>query len=183
LVFELEVNMDAPETDSSKKSPRHTGRFPKGSSGNPRGRPPGSRNKASLIIESLLEGEAEALGHTAIRLAREGSVPALKLCLERLIPPRTEQAVTIPLRNPNTASEVREAIADIWARVGAGDLTPIQAEVLSRILSVQLRAIEIDGFESRLAQLEQQAEERKNEKLAPGELRHDFTRGVPTERT
>ena len=171
--------MDASETDSSKKSPGRKGRFPKGSSGNPSGRPPGSRNRASLIIESMLEGEAEALGRTAIRLAVEGNPAALKLCLERIVPARTERAVALPFRHPNTATEVRESIGDLWTLVGTGELTPTQAEMLSRILQIQLQVINIDGFESRLAALEQQAEERRNEKLLPGELRPDLTRNAP----
>lgn len=35
--------------------------FSKGRSGNPRGRPPGARNAATVIAEQLLDGEAEAL--------------------------------------------------------------------------------------------------------------------------
>src|SRR5438309_1504449 len=83
-------------------------------------------------------GEAEALGRTAIRLALDGNLQALKLCLERIVPARTEQPVALPLRNPKTAQEVLEAIADLWTLAGAGDLTPMQAEMLSRILEIQL---------------------------------------------
>jgi len=32
--------------------------FPKGHSGNPRGRPPGARNAATVLAEQLLDGEA-----------------------------------------------------------------------------------------------------------------------------
>jgi len=35
--------------------------FQKGQSGNPAGRPPGSRNKKTLVLEALLEGEAEGI--------------------------------------------------------------------------------------------------------------------------
>jgi len=43
--------------------------FKPGRSGNPNGRPAGSRNKATLAIESLLEGEAEALARKVVELA------------------------------------------------------------------------------------------------------------------
>jgi hypothetical protein len=38
----------------------------KGQSGNPNGRPQGSRNAATLALESLLDGQAEALTQKAI---------------------------------------------------------------------------------------------------------------------
>ena len=59
-----------------------------GQSGNPAGRPPGSRNPATLAAEVLLEGEAEALTRRAIERAMEGDVTALRLCLERVLPAR-----------------------------------------------------------------------------------------------
>jgi hypothetical protein len=47
-------------------APIAAGRFRKGRSGNPAGRPRGSRNAATLAAETLLDGEAEALTHKAI---------------------------------------------------------------------------------------------------------------------
>jgi hypothetical protein len=58
--------------------------------GNP-GRPRGSRNKATVAAESLLEGEAERLTRKAVERALEGDVAALKLCMDRLLPPRRER--------------------------------------------------------------------------------------------
>ena len=49
--------------------------FPRG---NP-GRRPGSKNRSTLLVAALLEGETEALLRKAIQLARAGNVPMLKL--------------------------------------------------------------------------------------------------------
>ncbi|WP_346658170.1 DUF5681 domain-containing protein [Bradyrhizobium sp. 138] len=65
-------------------------RFQPGQSGNPRGRPRGSRNRTTLAVEALLEGEAEALTRKAIELATGGDIQALRICLDRLCPPRRE---------------------------------------------------------------------------------------------
>ena len=67
------------------------GRFRKGRSGNPKGRPMGVRNKATEAAELVLDGEAEALTRKAVERALEGEASALRLCLERIIPPRRER--------------------------------------------------------------------------------------------
>src|SRR5438445_5755972 len=69
-------------------------RFEKGKSGNPAGRRPGSRNKATLAAELVFDGEAEALSRKAVELALDGSEAALRLCLDRIIATRRER----PLR-------------------------------------------------------------------------------------
>jgi len=50
------------------------------------GRPKGSRNKATIAIESLLRGQAEALTQTVVTTALEGDTVALRLCMERVAP-------------------------------------------------------------------------------------------------
>jgi hypothetical protein len=44
---------------------QNQGRWEKGQSGNPRGKPRGARNRATLLAEALLDGEAEALNEKA----------------------------------------------------------------------------------------------------------------------
>ena len=74
----------APEKTGKKQA---NGRWQKGQSGNPDGRPIGSRNEATLVAQTLLEGEAEVLTRKAIRLAMSGNPMLLKFFLERLLPP------------------------------------------------------------------------------------------------
>src|SRR5258705_118225 len=66
--------------------------FQKGRSGNPKGRPKGSRNAATLACEALLDGQAEALTQKAIQMALDGDPVALRLC-----PPRRDRPVSFPL--------------------------------------------------------------------------------------
>lgn len=47
-------------------------RFKLGQTGNPAGKPKGTRHKATLAAEVLLNGEAEALTRKAIELAKAG---------------------------------------------------------------------------------------------------------------
>ena len=55
------------------------------------------RNKKTLAIESLLEGQAEALTQTAISKTLEGDGLALRLCLERIAPAPKDKSVSFPL--------------------------------------------------------------------------------------
>jgi hypothetical protein len=58
------------------KNGRNTdGRFSNGNTG----RPKGTRNLKTVAIESLLEGQAEALTQTAISKALKGDTVALRL--------------------------------------------------------------------------------------------------------
>jgi hypothetical protein len=86
-----------PVNSLQKQDQGPDGRFPKGRSGNPSGRPPGARNRATIAAEALLEGEDEVLTRKAIELALEGDTTALKLCLERIVPQRRSRAVASDL--------------------------------------------------------------------------------------
>ena len=84
--------------------------------GNP-GRPKGARHKTTLAIEALLDGEAEALTRRAIELALEGDLIALRLCLERICPPRKDRPVTFGLSKLETAADAKNAAAAVIAAV------------------------------------------------------------------
>src|SRR5580704_6937267 len=71
--------------------------FKAGRSGNPAGKPKGSRNAATLAMEALLDGESEALTRKAIELAKGGDMAALRLCLDRILPPRKDRPVSFAL--------------------------------------------------------------------------------------
>jgi hypothetical protein len=60
--------------------------FRKGQSGNPAGRPPGSRYRATSMVQNLLEGAAENIAKRAAQLAEDGNVAAIRICMNRLSP-------------------------------------------------------------------------------------------------
>lgn len=65
------------------------GRF---GSGNP-AKPRGTRHKATQAVLALLEGEATALTRKAVEMALQGDGVALRLCLDRIAPPRMDSPV------------------------------------------------------------------------------------------
>jgi hypothetical protein len=54
------------------------------------GRPPGSKNKTTQIVEQLAEGQAEKLVQKVLELAQAGDVSCLKMFLVRLWPARKQ---------------------------------------------------------------------------------------------
>jgi hypothetical protein len=142
-----------------------TDEAPKARSNMPRGRPfakgeggrrPGSRNKATLAVEALLSGEAETLTRTAINLALAGDTVALRLCLERLCPPRRDRAVALRLPAIETVADLPMASASIIAAVGSGQITPSEGEQLGRLVAAHAVALQTGEFEERLRSLEAQ---------------------------
>jgi len=121
--------------------------FRKGQSGNPAGRQPGSRNRATQNAELLLEGEAEALTRKAVELALDGDPWALRLCLDRLIAPRRDRSIRLTLPPIDSAADIAGAMAAITAAVAQGEITPGEAIELTQVVESLVRAIETSAFE------------------------------------
>ena len=133
------------------------GRFKPGQSSNPGGRPPGTRNRATENAEILLEGEAEALTRKAVDLALKGDPMALRLCVDRLIPPRRGRRVQLANVPPvASVAELSPTMAAITTAATTGEITPGEAAELARVVEIYARAVEVTDFDRRLRQLEQQ---------------------------
>ncbi len=128
--------------------------FQKGKSGNPTGKKPGTRHRATLAVEKLLDGEGEELTRKAIELAKDGDLTAIKLCLERICPPRKSRPISIDFPDVSTGKGVSEAQAVVVRAVGEGEITPDEGQVLSSILEARRKSIETADIELRLEKLE-----------------------------
>jgi uncharacterized protein DUF5681 len=127
-------------------------RFKPGQSGNPAGKPKGTRNATTRAVEALLEGEAEELTRKAIELAKEGDLTALRLCLDRIVPPRKDRHVAFGLLTMNGPTDAVSGLAAIVA--GKGDLTPSEASELTKIIESYTHILETADHEERLRALE-----------------------------
>jgi len=128
--------------------------FEKGESGNPAGRPRGSRNRATLLMESLLADDAEAIGRKAIEMAKQGDMAAVRLCMDRLAPARKGEPVAFELPPLDKPADSVAAAAEIVAGVAAGKLTPSEGADLAKVVDVYVRAIATNAFDERLTKLE-----------------------------
>ena len=128
--------------------------FEKCESGNPAGRPRGSRNRATLLMESLLADDAEAIGRKAIEMAKQGDMAAVRLCMDRLAPARKGEPVAFELPPLDKPADSVAAAAEIVAGVAAGELTPSEGADLAKVVDVYVRAIATNAFDERLTKLE-----------------------------
>ena len=133
------------------KNGRNTaGQFSAGNTGRPRG----SRNKATLAIESLLHGQAEALTQTALTKALEGDSVALRLCMDRIAPPPKDAAVTFSMPTMCNAMDAAEAAESVLKAVSEGELTPLEATRVMGLIDSYRRTLELTEIEERLQALE-----------------------------
>lgn len=135
------------------------GTFRKGVSGNPSGRSAGSRNNATIAAQKLLTGEAEVLTRQAIDLALSGNVVALRLCLERIVPPTKELPVSIDLPdNIKDINGLRATEISILKAVASGNLLISEGKEILSMIEKNRVAIEMEKFEQRIATLEKKDE-------------------------
>lgn len=132
--------------------------FEKGKSGNPAGKPPGTRHKVSLAAEALLDGESEALTRKAIDLALAGDTTALRLCLERILPPRKSRKVALELPPIEKAEDLMAAFGAVVSAMADGELTLDEAALVVGLLEAKRKTLETVELERRLTELEGRSE-------------------------
>jgi len=146
----------------SEDKPSRGKPFPPGTSGNKGGRPKGSRNKVTLAAELLLDGEAEALIRTAIDRAKAGESTALRLCIERILPPRRDQFINVELPSLDSVNDAPQVIAALIAGMAAGQLGIREATEIANLVEVYVRtkqgSVRHDDLEGRLSDSNQKRE-------------------------
>lgn len=128
--------------------------FQRGQSGNPNGRPSGSRNRRTLALEELIDGEIEAITRKAIEAAKDGDITAIRLVLDRVLPPARSRSISIQMPLITDASSISSAQAEILNAVATGDLRLDEAESLSELLEARRRSLETVELEERIKRLE-----------------------------
>ncbi|MDQ2763245.1 MAG: hypothetical protein M3Y22_07045 [Pseudomonadota bacterium] len=102
----------------------------------------------------MLEGDHERLTRKAIDMALEGDGPALRLCLDRLSPPRKDAPISFSLPPVATAADTVAASTAVLAAVSEGEITPDEGGRVMALLTAHRAIIEIGDLERRLAALE-----------------------------
>jgi hypothetical protein len=108
-------------------------------------------------------------------LARDPVI--LQFCLNRIIRPRKDRPVTFPLRPINNARDAAEALSDLASAVSSGQITPCDAEAISKVLGHAAKAFEVAEMAEH-AQLERMSDEQLLHIIAMGENGDEITKQV-----
>ena len=136
---------------TNRKSGRNTdGTF---GPGNP-GKPKGTRHKATRAALAMLDGEAEALTRQAVTMALGGDTTALRLCLERIAPPRKDAPVQFDIPPMQSAADAATAAGAVLDAVAGGELTPTEGAHIMALVEGYRRTLETSELEARVIALE-----------------------------
>jgi hypothetical protein len=140
-------------------------RFQKGQAPGP-GRPPGSLNKSTLLLDQLASEATEKVVLAVQEQAEEGNMYAAAILLARTWPRRRGRPVQLDLPSVADTGGLVAAQAAVIAAMAKGEISPDEAASVASVLETQRRAIEINDHELRIQELEQEAKEAKNGKDA-----------------
>ena len=128
--------------------------FLPGISGNPAGRPPGSKNKTTLFAELLEEGEREEIFRKLADNAKAGDPTAMRMAIDRLDPKPRSRAIEIELPPASTREGIIAALEAVTQAVAKGEITPDEGHSFVALLLRTSQAIAERGILERVEQAE-----------------------------
>ncbi|MFT4046957.1 MAG: DUF5681 domain-containing protein [Solimonas sp.] len=139
-------------TEKSRRKQRKPGRpWPKGTSGNPKGRPKGSGLSGAL--RAAIADRADGIVDTLVRAALAGDVQAARVLLDRVVPALKAESLPVVLPGMEAGSLASRAEKAL-AAAGAGEVSPDVAAALIAAVGALARVKEVDDIEARLRALE-----------------------------
>ena len=118
-------------------------RFQKGQSGNPKGKPKGTGNRTTIIAQELLGVEAETLVRKVVQMAMDSDLTCLRICLERLVPPKKDAPIEMDIPEISTIDDIPKLLAAIAAKLGEGGITPSEAVTLIALVEAFRKSLEL----------------------------------------
>lgn len=107
-----------------------------------------------LACEQLLDGKSEQLTAKLLEMALEGNLQAMRMCLDRTVPPRKERSINLDLRPITCLQDRMLQFEDLTSAVAEGRITPSEGESISNILISQAKTLQVVEFARRLPQID-----------------------------
>ncbi len=126
-------------------------RFKPGQSGNPKGKPRGTKH-ASTKLRDVIAADLPSIVGTLVSRAKDGDVHAASVLLSRCLPALKPQSD--PPDAPLSGTSLSERAEAIAAASLAGELPPSTATELMTVLMQQARISEVSELAERLERIE-----------------------------
>lgn len=127
-------------------------KFKKGESGNPKGRP----KSENVILREKLQTLAPDVFEKLSDKIEEGDMGALKLVLDRILPPLKPTA--LPINLPNAGESLFAKADSVFSATTNGEISADSSSQLITALSGMARIKEVTELETRITELEKQHE-------------------------
>jgi len=118
-----------------------SGRFLPGHSGNPEGKAPGTRNRATILRAALDDGEEMLVARGVIDKAKAGDGVSARFLLGLLYPRPRGRAITLDLPVDMSAGDTVAAFNATLLAMAAGEITPDEALTITRVFDGRLTAL------------------------------------------
>lgn len=131
------------------------GRFKKGTSGNPRGRREGSKNKATLLLQAMGEDAAVGILARVLRLAKTGDLQAAKLVLDRVWPVTRSKKLEGDMKPIQSIGDALAAGNAVLSALAGGEMSPEQSTAMLSLIGLNAKILETKILEDRVKALEE----------------------------
>lgn len=121
--------------------------------GNP-GRPKGARNKTTILLQTILDGDAEAIVRKAIDLGKQGDRKIVQFLARRLLGPAPGRVINADINEVTDARTAREALGKVFDLTASGELTLEEGEALARQIGRFVKVVEVAELEGRVEALD-----------------------------
>lgn len=119
-----------------------------------KGRPPGTRNKTSVLLREMVEGHGAEIMHTAIEKARRGDPTCIKILLDRILPKAHDRSIQLELPELNNPSDAKKALESVLQAVSNGDISPSEGQAVSHLIEDYCRISQYERIEARVNDIE-----------------------------
>ena len=147
-------------TNGKARRYSNTGRFQRGKSGNPAGRPRGSANSTHLSLRNLLSEHAEAVALRVVDAALAGDMMAARIVLDRALPRHVcRPSMGLELPALKTAADASESLARIVGATAQGLISTAESLEMARVVEAFSRTLLVTELASTIDRLEAQLKE------------------------
>ena len=118
------------------------------------GRPDECVYHARLAFAGGLDGEAEALVRKVVQLALEGDLTCLRICIERLVPPKKDAPIEVDIPEVSSIADIPKLFSALTAKIRAG-VTPSEARTVMDLAEGVHKTLAIAELEQRYTAMEE----------------------------